>query len=140
MVDFLAPEQYVADADGRVPPKFGGALAVAESGAIVFGDDGNAINIWLMPPGTELVALIVLVTTAFNDSGTDLLDLGNTGSGTAYATDLVVSAVGTQVIAIDPTTGPLDEETYLTAQYDGQNSDSSAGALAVIPIYCRLGN
>ncbi len=84
----------------------------------------------------------VHVTTAFNDSGTETLDVGiKSGSSTddpnGYATLLTLSAVG--FIPLDElgaTTNIMQTaESLVTCTYNGQNSNASAGEAEVIILY-----
>lgn len=84
----------------------------------------------------------VHIITAFNDSGTETLDVGlKSGSSTndpdAYGTLLTLSAVGFI---------PLDElgattnikqtvDSLVTCTYNGQNGNASAGVADVIIVY-----
>ena len=82
---------------------------------ITFADFGTTVNVGTIPAGASVVGGGVHVVTAFNSSGTDLLDVGFIGSTTdadGYATDLTLAAVGFIV---------LDELGYLPfAQSGGQ--------------------
>ena len=65
---------------------------------IVFGNFGaGAITVGTLPAGATVVYGGVHVVTAFNSSGTDLIDVGFIGSTTdadAYASALSMAAVG----------------------------------------------
>jgi hypothetical protein len=87
-----------------------------------------------LPAYAHLVSGGVHVVTAFNDSGTDTLDVGFRGGSSTddpdgYATLLDLSAVG--FIAFDELAAITNimqtKDTFLTARYNGQNSNASAG-------------
>lgn len=87
-----------------------------------------------LPPNAHVIGGGVHVVTAFNDSGTDTLDVGFRGGSAAdddnaYATLLDLSAVG--YIALDElaaTTNIMQtKEAFVTFRYNGQNSNASAG-------------
>ncbi|TIO15625.1 MAG: hypothetical protein E5X86_19850 [Mesorhizobium sp.] len=64
---------------------------------ITFADYGTTVTVGKIPAGASVIDGGVHVVTAFNSSGTDLLDVGFIGSTTdadAYATDLTMAAVG----------------------------------------------
>lgn len=64
---------------------------------ITFADFGTVVTVGTLPANASVIGGGVHVTTAFNSSGTDLLDVGFIGSTTdddAYATDLTLAAVG----------------------------------------------
>jgi hypothetical protein len=93
-----------------------------------------------LPAGATVVGGGIHIVTAFNDSGTDVVDIGFVGSTTdadAYGSALVVSAVG--FIALDElaTTTNIQQtvEANVTAIYTGQNSNSTAGVADVIILY-----
>ena len=60
-------------------------------------DAGATVTVGKMPPYSSVQGGGVHIVTAFNGSGTDLLDVGFIGATTdpdAYATDLTLAAVG----------------------------------------------
>lgn len=82
------------------------------------------------------------ILTAFNDSGTDTIDIGfRGGSATddpdAYATLLTASAVG--CIALDElaaTTNIINTKPIIvTARYNAQNSNATAGVAMITIAY-----
>lgn len=84
----------------------------------------------------------VHVITAFNDSGTDLLDVGlKSGSSTddpnAYGTALAMSAIG--FIALDELAATTNikqtVESLVTCTYTGENTNATAGVADVIIVY-----
>lgn len=111
---------------------------------ITYLDEGSAIDFTeaKLPANATVVGGGVHVVTAFNDSGTDQLDVGfRDGSSTddpdAYATLLDLSAVG--FIALDElaaTTNVLQtKDAILTWTYSGQNNNASAGLAYIIIEY-----
>lgn len=71
---------------------------------ITFADFGTEVVVGYLPAGASVIGGGVHIKTAFNSSGTDLLDVGFTGGSStadpdAYATDLTLAAVG--FIALD---------------------------------------
>jgi hypothetical protein len=99
----------------------------------------TAVTVGKIPAGSVIVTSMsgIVVTTAFNDSGTDVIDVGySTDSGTNnLATAVDVSALGFK---------PLDEavaDQLLAADYEikavftGQNGNASAGAGEVVICY-----
>ncbi len=100
----------------------------------------NALTVGKLPAGASVVGGGIHVVTAFNDSGTDTIDVGFIGSTTdadGYATLLTASAVG--YIALDELAATTNiqgtVEHTVTAQYNGQNSNSTAGVADVIVLY-----
>lgn len=104
---------------------------------ITFANLGSAVTVGKMPPYSHVVGGGVHVVTAFNSSGTDLLDVGFIGSTTdddAYATDLTLAAVG--FLALDElaaTTNIMQSvETTVTATPAQSVADATAGEAYVI--------
>lgn len=109
---------------------------------ITYATENSTIVIGKLPANAVVIGGGVMVTTAFNDSGTDTLDVGfQNGSATndpnAYATLLDLSAVG--FIALDElaaTTNIVSTlDSDVTCIYNGQNNNATAGAAEVIITY-----
>jgi len=104
-----------------------------------FGDDGTAVYVATIPKGAVLLDVIVNLTAVFDDSGTDYLTVGTALNPDAYVDDLDVSSgTGVSVLSMARDAGtalvptvPMTADTPIYAQYDGQNSNSTAGALTV---------
>lgn len=108
---------------------------------ITYSDDGSAVSLGTIPAESVILPSIsgVNVSTAFNDSGTDLIDIGTSADADLYATDLDGSSAG--FIALDESVSLyVSSDTELTVTYAGQNSDASAGAAQVIVAYVPLSN
>lgn len=64
---------------------------------ITFADYGTTVTVGWLPPKASVIGGGVHIVTAFNSSGTDLLDVGFVGATTdadGYATLLTLAAVG----------------------------------------------
>lgn len=136
MTSFVAPANYVTDSEGFAPPTFGGAVAVIYD--TVAYTDTTAKSLFVLPQGAVVVGITVNVSTAFNSSGTDLLDIGITGTANYYANDLNVATatqlvVGMQVARLLDT--PLDAPTTVTATFVQSVADASAGSATVCFFY-----
>jgi hypothetical protein len=99
---------------------------------VLFSDNGTTLTIGKLPPYSHVVGGGVHVVTAFNDSGTDVLDVGFIGGTTdadAYATQLTLAAVGMIVLdELAATTNIMQTvDTTVTCLYSGQNSNMTAG-------------
>jgi len=95
---------------------------------------GVAKRIGTLPAGAMVVGGGAYVTTAFTDTGTDLIDIGTTADDDAFATDLDVSSVGfKEVDELATTNDYTTSEVGVTATYAGQNSNAGAGVA-----YCFL--
>lgn len=93
--------------------------------------DTTAKTLFVLPAKTLVVAVHVDVTTAFNDSGTDVLDVGKVGTGNHFRNDLDVSSAG-QTLTGWSNLGDVGASAVgVTATYAGQNANASAGAARV---------
>ena|SRR3990167_2234927 len=107
---------------------------------ITYAVENTAINIGVMPPNALVVGGGVMIVTAFNDSGTDTLDIGFVGGTTdadGYATLLDLSAVGYIILdELGATTNIMQTvATTVTCIYNGQNNNASAGVAEVVIMY-----
>lgn len=138
-MSFVSPAWYTRDSDGFAPPTYGGALAIKYASFDY--TDTTATQLFTLPAGAVIVDFGVIVTTAFNDTGTDLLNVGVTGDTDRFVDDLAGAAAMTRAGAAStmPTTylfgTPLTEETPILATYTGENADASAGAATFYLVY-----
>lgn len=106
---------------------------------ITYLNTGVAITVGKLPPGSIVVGGGFQIVTTFNDSGTDLLDIGTSGDADAFATALVVSATAPAYLALDElaTTNDYSDtaEVTVTATYTGANADGTAGAGDVVIMF-----
>lgn len=112
---------------------------------ITFADYGTVVTVGKIPAGASVIGGGVHVTTAFNSSGTDLLDVGFIGATTdddAYATDLTMAAVG--YIALDELAATTNiqgaVEHTITATLAQGAADATAGVGWVIIQFVVTGN
>lgn len=96
--------------------------------------DTTAKTLFTLPVGAILIAFIVNITMAFNDSGTDLIDIGDSTTADRFVADLDGASAGL-------TLKPSADETALAAatvvkgKFTGQNSNASAGAATITALY-----
>lgn len=107
---------------------------------ITFADYGTTVTVGVIPANAIVVGGGVMVTTAFNSSGTDLLNVGFIGSTTdadGYATNLTLAAVG--FIALDElatTTNIMQTvDATVTCAPAQSVADATAGVAEVIVQY-----
>lgn len=107
---------------------------------ITYADYGTTVTVGYIPPKASVVGGGVHIVTAFNSSGTDLLDVGFVGATTdadGYATQLTLAAVG--YIALDElaaTTNIQGTVTHKVTCAPAQSvADASAGVADVIILY-----
>lgn len=107
---------------------------------ITFADFGTVVTVGKIPPGSSVTHGGVHVITAFNSSGTDLLDVGFIGATTdddAYATDLTLAAVGFIVLdELAATTNIQGTVEHTVTCTPAQSvADATAGVADVIVYY-----
>lgn len=111
---------------------------------LTFADDATAVTVGVIPSGAVIITAMsgAVVTTVFNDTGNDFLDIGvsaATGGVTAnddlFATDLDVSSLGFKALDESVAGILLSADTTITATYTGANSDSSTGSAEIVICY-----
>ena len=118
-------------------PELREVLASDEGGGVLVGltatvayTDTTAKNLFVVPNGAIIVGIDVNVSTAFNSSGTDLLDIGKTGTANHFKNDLDVSAAG-QTVTGWSNLGAVAADTQITATYVQSVADAAAGAARI---------
>lgn len=104
---------------------------------ITYADYGTTVTVGVIPAGASVVGGGVHIKTAFNSSGTDLLDVGFIGSTTdadGYATQLTLAAVGWIVLDELATTTNIQQtvDTTVTCAPAQSVADATAGVADVI--------
>lgn len=93
-----------------------------------------ALTVGVIPAHSLVLRAYAVVTTAFNDSGTDLLDIGTSGDADEFMSAVSIAAVG--VIESDEmatTDGAYSSsDITCTATYTGQNANASTGSAEII--------
>lgn len=88
---------------------------------------------WTVPENLLITGFYVIVTEAFNDSGTDLLDIGITGDLERYQADLDVSSTGLKSLTLTNVPDLIGTGgTDIKITYTGQNADATQGHLYVL--------
>lgn len=98
--------------------------------------DTTAKNLFIIPAGSRITAIKIDVVTAFNSSGTDLVDVGTTADGAFYVNDADVSstvhATATLVAAnLASVINVGTSDVQVTATYAQSVADASAGAATI---------
>lgn len=107
---------------------------------ITFANLGTTVNLGIIPAGASVIGGGVHVITAFNSSGTDLLDVGFVGSTTdadGYATDLDLATVGFKLLDELAATTNIQQsvDTTVTCIAAQSVADATAGIADVIVTY-----
>jgi lipopolysaccharide export LptBFGC system permease protein LptF len=99
---------------------------------IRYTQEGVADTIAYLPNLAIVWNVKIRVTTNFNDSGTDLLDVGTSTSGSQFINDLDIST-GSGQFSSSNLSNPLMiwGNNYITARYDGQNNNATAGEVRI---------
>jgi hypothetical protein len=109
---------------------------------ITFADYGTTVTVGKIPAGASIMpGSGVHIVTAFNSSGTDLLDVGFIGATTdadGYATQLTLAAVGLIVLdELAATTNIQGTVEHTVTCAPAQSvADATAGVADVIIYYC----
>ncbi len=127
--------QIPRDADGFAPAQHGGVVNV-KFGTLTFANT-TAKALFTLPKSAEIVGWIVNVTTVFNSSGTDLLDIGDGTTADRFANDLVVSAAAQLVTGFDPDElfTPLTVDTTVYGKYIQSVADATTGVCSIACLY-----
>ena len=98
----------------------------------------------VIPANSQMVRIDVNVETAFNDSGTDILEVGSSADTDLYVNDVSIAAVGK--IALGTAALCANWKDIGTSDirigyiYNGANNDASAGAATVTISYLQNNN
>tara|TARA_Y100001951_G_scaffold64409_1_gene51593 strand:+ start:462 stop:917 length:456 start_codon:yes stop_codon:yes gene_type:complete len=119
-----------------------GSVVMAQSAVIdIIGADSNDQVCATVPANSQIIDVILNVTTVSNDSGTAVVNVGTSADPDAFLNDVNVKALAT-------THGTLDAEAtdvgstdiQVLADFDGQNGDGDAGAATVTVLYIQNNN
>lgn len=86
--------------------------------------------LFTLPTGAVPLFAVVQTEVAFNDSGTDTLNLGIAGDDDYFAAGINVATAGGQMVVFSHSP-ELALMTGVTATYAGQNGDATAGRAVV---------
>ena len=122
-----------------------GQVLMSQSFSVAVAQEGVATNTnVVIPANSQIVSVDVNVETAFNDSGTDILEIGSAADTDLYVNDTVISAVGS--IAMGAAALCANWKDIGTSDirigfiYNGQNQDATTGAATVTISYLQNNN
>ena len=98
----------------------------------------------VIPANSQIVRIDVNVETAFNDSGSDILEIGSSADTDLYVNDVSIAAIGK--IALGTAALCANWKDIGTSDirvgyiYNGANNDASAGAATVVINYLQNNN
>ena len=122
-----------------------GQVLMSQSFSFDYSVEGAATDTSVViPANSQIVRIDVNVETAFNDSGTDILEVGSSADTDLYVNDVSIAAVGK--IALGTAALCANWKDIGTSDirigyiYNGANNDASAGAATVTISYLQNNN
>ena len=122
-----------------------GQVLMSQSFSFAYSTEGSATDTTVViPANSQIVSIEVNVETAFNDSGTDLLEVGSSADTDLYVNDVSIAAIGK--IALGTAALCANWKDIGTSDikigyiYNGANNDASAGAATVTINYLQNNN
>jgi len=98
----------------------------------------------VIPANSQIVSVDVNVETAFNDSGSDLLEVGSSADTDLYVNDTDISAIGSIAMGTAALCANWKDigttDIVVGYIYNGANNDASAGAATVTINYWQNNN
>ena len=95
---------------------------------VTFSDNGSTVTVGKLPPGAIVVSAGVIVSTAFNAGTSNVLDIGTSGDGDGFATDLALGTIGNIVWDELATSNDLYATTEVTVTADVALAGTAATA------------
>ena len=122
-----------------------GQVLMSQSFSFAYSTEGSATDTTVViPANSQIVSIEVNVETAFNDSGTDILEIGSSADTDLYVNDVAISAVGK--IALGTAALCANWKDIGTSDikigyiYNGANNDATAGAATATISYLQNNN
>ena len=98
----------------------------------------------VIPANSQIVSVDVNVETAFNDSGSDLLEVGSSADTDLYVNDTDISAIGSIAMGTAALCANWKDigttDIVVGYIYNGANNNASAGAATVTISYLQNNN
>ena len=105
-----------------------------------YAHEGVSQNLFTLPKNARVLFFLIDVDTAFDDTGTDLLDLGKAGLAEFWAADVDLSSAG-QVMVQQSNLGDVGSNpVVVTGLYTGQNNNATAGIAKITCVYSHWRN
>jgi hypothetical protein len=118
-----------------------GLLQVSDFKALTYDVENTAVIVARIPSGAWILDVLVNVTTLFNDSGTDTINIGTTSGGSQILTTANGSVVAAGLISAATVGTPLcpmarrTADTVIYAQYNGQNNNATTGKAEIAVVW-----
>ena len=118
-----------------------GSVLMAQSAVIDIIGATNTTAVGIIPANSQIVDVILNVTTVSNDGGTATVKIGHTGDDDEYLANTNVKALGTTrgTIGTDGTDIGTSDQT-VNAIYTAANGDGTTGAATVTVLYIQNNN
>ena len=98
----------------------------------------------VIPANSQIVSIEVNVEIAFNDSGSDLLEVGSSADTDLYVNDVSIAAIGKIALGTAALCANWKDigttDIVVGYIYNGANNDASAGAATVTINYLQNNN
>ena len=117
-----------------------GHAVLTQSKLISFNDAASAVDVCVLPAKSQILEIYVDVYTAFNSSGTDLLDIGVLGTADLFANDLDLSSAARLLGSSDVSQLANyddigDSQITVQALYSQSVADAAAGSARITVVY-----
>tara|TARA_R100001460_G_scaffold10650_1_gene25218 strand:- start:702 stop:1157 length:456 start_codon:yes stop_codon:yes gene_type:complete len=134
------PDTY-QDSDGNTITQNVGFVVMGQSAVIdIIGADATT-TVAQIPANSQIVDVILNVTTVANDSGTAVVNVGTAADPNAFLSGVSVEALATTHGTLDTeATDVGSSDISVIASYDGQNGDGTTGAATVTVLYLQNNN
>ena len=122
-----------------------GQVLMSQSFSFAYSTEGSATDTTVViPANSQIVSIEVNVETAFNDSGTDLLEVGSSADTDLYVNDVSIAAIGKIALGTAALCANWKDigssDIKIGYIYNGANNDASAGAATVTINYLQNNN
>lgn len=120
-----------------------GDVSLSQTATIAY-TDTTAKTLFVIPHPYRIIECYADVTTVFNDSGTDQLSIGFSGTQGAFMNAADVSSTGRKLGSGTATLSGWYNSTddglgtTVTGIYAGQNSDATTGAARITLVYAAF--
>lgn len=131
------PDTY-QDSDGNTITQNVGFVVMGQSAVIdIIGADATT-TVAQIPANSQIVDVILNVTTVANDSGTSVVNVGTAADPNAFLSAVNVEALATTHGTLDAeATNVGTSDVAIIASYDGQNGDGTTGVASVTVVYLQ---
>ena len=122
-----------------------GQVLMSQSFSFDYTVEGTATDTTVViPANSQIVSVDVNVETAFNDSGSDLLEVGSSADTDLYVNDVSIAAIGKIALGTAALCANWKDigttDIVVGYIYNGANNDADAGAATVTINYLQNNN